>query len=342
VRSPAAVLERRRVRCLHIAAVALQVACNAYDPSLSSGGEHRDGEGGSSPGAAGGSIRPPNGASAGGAGGAGPNDDAARGGGGNGTVSDGSPGADVATVFDGPSDGGTGVGPGDARSEGPPANDAPPIGDTDGAIVTESMIDDMEDPDDAILVADLRRGAWFVLNDGTAGAVQTPAMGAVFTMTAIPGGRGTSTYAAHTAGQGFTVWSALFGFWLNRRPAQLKELYDASKYNAITFWARAGVSDAAGFSPSVRIQLPDRNTDPDGQICTADGSAGCSDHFGRNIVLTSDWVKYIIRFTSMQQAGFGFIAPNLDAAHLYGVEFQFPLGSAFDCWVDDIAFATVP
>jgi hypothetical protein len=226
----------------------------------------------------------------------------------------------------------------DARTDVPALRDAPVV---DTPTVGESLIDDMEDPDDAILAVEGRRGAWFVLNDGSDGGVQAPAMGMMFNMTAIPGGRGTSMYAAHTSGHGFTTWSPLIGFWLNKLPSQYKQLYDASRYNAITFWAKTSGADASSFSATVRVQFPDKDTDPDGQVCTADGSLGCSDHFGKTIVLTPDWVKYTIRFTSLQQAGFGAPAPSFDAAHAYGVEFQFQLGSTFDCWIDDIAFASL-
>jgi hypothetical protein len=335
--------EGSRARCFYIASAIALAACNTYDPSLASGPEHDATSSGGAPGTSVGT--PPSTSGSGGTGGA----TAGGSTGGAGTTSDAQTGTPDVVTSDGmqstpdtgapdvvvpPSEGG----PIDARSE--PTVDARPI--VDAGPIVESMIDDMEDPDDAILVADGRRGAWFVLNDGTDGGVQSPATGALFTMTAIPGGRGASMYAAHTSGQGFTTWSALFGFWVNRRPAQLKQLYDAHAYNALTFWAKTSASDAAKFSPFVRVQLPDRNTDPDGQICTADGSAGCSDHFGKSITLANDWTKYTIRFNSLQQAGFGMVAPALDAAHLYGVEFQFPLGSTFDCWIDDIAFATVP
>jgi hypothetical protein len=350
----ASAVSARRARWLGIAALATAFACNAYDESLA--GHERDAGTTTTltTASGGGAGVMPSTGSQGGAGGF--VQDASGGGGGTTTSSDATTTEDVAARPDSPSttdaasnvdaphdtpgpvvDSGTDVGQTvDVRSEPPPAVrdakvDAPAVGD--------SMIDDMEDPDDAILVTDGRRGAWFVLNDGSDGGVQVPAMGAPFDMTAIPGGRGASAYAAHTSGQGFTTWSPLVGFWLNKAPSAFKQLYDASRYNAITFWARTSASDAAKFSASVRVQFPDRDTDPDGQVCTADGSLGCSDHYGRNVVLTSDWVKYTIRFSQLQQAGFGQPAGGFDAAHMYGVEFQFALGSAFDCWIDDIAFA---
>jgi hypothetical protein len=342
-------------RWLSVAGVIGAVACNTYDPSLA--GQDHDahtagtaGEGGS------GGVPPGDDAHGGAAGVGGDNasggggtstpPDANAGGGGSQEPPDGHTGSDGPPLVDAPkdtpvtlADAGPDVGVVvDVRAEPPPVRDATV---TDTLVVGESMIDDMEDPDEAILSTDGRHGAWFVLNDGSDGGVQAPAMGAPFDMTAIPGGRGASMYAVHTSGHGFTTWSPLIGFWLNKLPSAFKQLYDASRYNAITFYARTSPSDASNFSAQVRVQFPDRDTDPDGQVCTADGSKGCSDHFGKTILLTSEWVKYTVRFSSLQQAGFGAQAASFDAAHLYGIQFQFALGSTFDCWIDDIAFAAL-
>jgi hypothetical protein len=341
-----------------VAGFAGAAACNAYDENLAGQGQDaRAPSAGASTtggGNAGSGIVPPADGAHGGTGGIG--DDASGAGGASGGSDAGSGGTnatgsdaagpDATPTVDAPkdtppsmADAGPDVGlPVDAPTETAVVRD---VAVPEAPILGESMIDDMEDPDEAILTVDGRRGAWFVLNDGTDGGVQVPAMGTPFNMTAIAGGRGASTYAAHTSGQGFTSWSPVIGFWLKKSPATFKQLYDASRYNAITFWAKTTRSDAARFSASVRVQLPDKNTDPDGQVCTADGSLGCSDHFGRNIDLTPDWVKYTIRFSSLQQAGFGNPAPAFDAAHVYGIEFQFTLGSSFDCWIDDIAFVSL-
>ena len=195
------------------------------------------------------------------------------------------------------------------------------------------MIDDMEDGDDSILPVHGRRGSWFILNDGTAGAQQAPT-GTPFTMSAIAGGRGASLYAARTSGQGFKSWSPLFGFWLNKLPAGLKQPYDASPYAGITFWAKSDTSQL------VRVQLPDKDTDPDGQVCVGAGTGGCSDHFGKTIVVTPQWVKYTVLFSQLSQAGWGRKAASFDPSTAYGIEFQFQLLAAFDCWIDDIAFLT--
>jgi hypothetical protein len=198
--------------------------------------------------------------------------------------------------------------------------------------VGEEIIDDMEDGDGDIRSTAGRRGAWFILNDGTAAAEQTPA--GIFTMSAIPGGRGASQFAARTTGHGFKVWSPLFGFWMNKLAAGLKQPYDARKYAGISFWARTNAATPL----AVRVLVPNADTDPDGKTCGDSGSGGCSDHFGKNFAATSQWVKHVIRFSDLAQAGWGHKVDSFDPKTAYGVEFQFDVGTEFDCWIDDVSF----
>ena len=75
----------------------------------------------------------------------------------------------------------------------------------------------MEDGDASICALDGRNGDWYTVGDGTSSDL-TPAR-LPFTPTMIPGGRGTSQYAAHFTGSGFTDWGALMGFNLNNKGA---------------------------------------------------------------------------------------------------------------------------
>jgi hypothetical protein len=197
---------------------------------------------------------------------------------------------------------------------------------------TPGLIDDMEDNDSFILPREGRQGVWFVVNDGTPGAVQTP--GAPFTMSSISAGRGTSLYAARSTGYGFASWRPLMGFWFYQPPTGPKQVYDISRYRGITFLARlAAASDGAAVSSSVRVVVPDLATDPDGAVCTV-----CNDHFGANVSLTAQWTSYTVLFAAMTQEGWGTQAAQFDAAHAYGIKFEFPVQATFDCWIDDIAF----
>jgi endoglucanase len=64
-----------------------------------------------------------------------------------------------------------------------------------------------------------------------------------------------------------------------------KAAYDASAFGGIAFWARRSPETAA----RVRVHLPDRNTDPDGGVCTE-----CYNDFGADIVLDADWKKFAV------------------------------------------------
>ena len=77
------------------------------------------------------------------------------------------------------------------------------------------MIDDMEDGNDSICESGGRRGRcrWYTVADGTEGTL-SPAQGAAFTMSSIPGGRGDSRMAAHMTASGFTEWAEM-GLSLN-------------------------------------------------------------------------------------------------------------------------------
>jgi hypothetical protein len=203
----------------------------------------------------------------------------------------------------------------------------------DASTIAPGLIDDMEDNDSFILAHEGRQGFWFRGNDGTPDASQIP--GSPFTMTPIAGGRSSSVFAVRTSGYGFTSWMPLVGFWINQPSTGPKQVYDARRYLGITFWARHGTSDAATFSPAVRVVIPDRDTDPDGMVCIG---AGCHDHFGVNVTLTAQWVQYTILFSQIAQAGWGTQASGFDPANVYGIQFLFPVGSTFDCWIDDLAF----
>ena len=152
-----------------------------------------------------------------------------------------------------------------ARQEVHDAKDPQVESDARPTALGEEIIDDMEDGDQDIRPGAGRLGAWFTLNDGTSGASQAPA--GLFIMSSIPSGRGASLFAAHTSGHGFKIWAPLFGFWLNKQPAGLKQPYDARKYTGISFWARTNATSPI----AVRVVVPNTDTDPDGKICRRSG-----------------------------------------------------------------------
>lgn len=190
-----------------------------------------------------------------------------------------------------------------------------------------SIIDDMENPDQYIPNTDGRQGFWSLSNDGSAGT-QTPS---IMTMSTIPGGRGTSTYALHTTSMGFTKTGALVDVDLNRKTT--RSTYDASAYEAVHFYAKV----AAGSLALVHFAMPDMYTDPAGDLCS-NAPQQCYDHWAVDRSFTTDWAEYTIAFSDLNQFGWGDNdATALDAAHVYGIQFSWGT-QAMDLWIDDIAF----
>jgi hypothetical protein len=198
------------------------------------------------------------------------------------------------------------------------------------------LIDDMEGGTGSILASKGRVGAWYTYNDGTAGAVETPPAGEPFVPSELSPARETSHFAARMSGSGFTTWGAGMGLNLNDPGSgdggSAKATYDASAYDGIAFWAKT----AAGPGASLRLNVSDKDTDPSGGLCAP--AAKCSDHFGKSLNITSEWVQYVIRFSDMAQLGWGASVPAFDAKSLYAIQFQVAKGAAFDVWIDDVAF----
>jgi hypothetical protein len=176
-----------------------------------------------------------------------------------------------------------------------------------------------------------RVGAWYTYNDMSSAGMQSPDAGADFVPTKLVPPREASNYAAHTQGSGFALWGAGMGFDLNNNGAG-KLVYDASHYSGITFWAK-GTS-----TKPVRVNFPSKDTSPEGGVCNS-AMNKCSDHFGAKLNLTADWTKQDIKFTETAQQMWGIPQePSLDAAQLYGVQFQVEPGVTFDIWIDDVSF----
>ncbi len=197
------------------------------------------------------------------------------------------------------------------------------------------LIDDMEDGNGVSCESGGRSGNWYTVADGTEGTL-SPAQGATFTMSPIPGGRGDSRMAAHLTASGFTSWAQM--------GLALTEPYDASTTGGITFWMKTN-------SPDVVVQLATSETEPVSRGGTCVDSAttyNCDNDFA--FVITSpsnDWVQYHVPYSALSQInGNGDANDNVivgsatwDPTHLAGIKFNsyqpFP---SFDLWVDDLSF----
>jgi hypothetical protein len=214
----------------------------------------------------------------------------------------------------------------DVNDTAPPTVDGP----LEAGPLVEELIDNMEDNNNAIPLTKGRSGTWSVSHDDSPGGVQMPEN--PFTMTAITG-RGASVRAAYTAGHGFAVWGAQLLVQLNQKGTSAKAPYDASAYAGISFWAKVSAAHLA----TVRVRVPDLNSDPAGAVCAA---SGCNDHHqSAPVTWTTEWQKYTYYFaTDLVQTGFGTPIGPLDAAHIYEIQFTVTDAQAFEFWIDDLSF----
>jgi hypothetical protein len=143
---------------------------------------------------------------------------------------------------------------------------------------TVPLIDDFEHTDTAsIEEVDNRLGSWFVANDGTPGADQTPVGDAVPTADAGHTGAGFATSAT-----GYETWGALFGVSLNDN-AGSGCAYDVSSFDGISFWGKANGEDQ-----DIRVGVPIPAIIPVSRGGTCQGE-GCDDtHF--TVVKFSDHI----------------------------------------------------
>lgn len=108
--------------------------------------------------------------------------------------------------------------------------------------------------------------------------------------------------------------------------------YDASEYEGIAFLAKRG----AGGPLSIRVKMPDANTDPQGGACEE-----CYNDFGADFELNEEWTRYVVKFENLkQESGWGRPRPEqVDAKRLMGLQWQISAGSSeFDVWIDDVTF----
>jgi hypothetical protein len=187
---------------------------------------------------------------------------------------------------------------------------------------------------------DIGTGSWFAYNDGS-GGVESPVVDSLIspprtviapfvTFTGSP-----STLAAHASGSGFSHYAAM-GITLESPRAA----FPTHDYDGVVFWARLG-NDAG--SIVVYVQLPDVDTDPQGDVCTTE----CFDYLATNVTVTGVWQEFKVPFASLKQTGFGVPKETtLASAGIYGIQFQVdtanPAGEAFDLWIDDVYFYTGP
>jgi hypothetical protein len=228
------------------------------------------------------------------------------------------------------STGGTGgvMATGGAIAIGSGGAPGPDGGTCPGLAPNEESIDDLNDGDRFIPAVNGRAGAWFVSHDGSPNGKMSPDPSTGFASTNT--GDSCRKYASYVTGSGFVLGGASFWFGLGSP-------YNASKYTGISFWGKID----AGTSSALRVGFPDKDTYPDGNLCSTASNAGsnmCWDHYGYRVTLTSTWTKYTINFSQLAQESWGRAGSGFDRASLYQVLFAIPVGATFGIWIDDVAF----
>lgn len=195
------------------------------------------------------------------------------------------------------------------------------------APAADGNVDDFEDGNKQGTVEGGRDGYWYTAADPNGSVVEIP----TDPFTTEGGADGSSTalrFKGKTSGaQG--AWGVELG--LNLKNDQTSQ-YDASKYKAFAFKAKAGAKEA---EKKVRVAFGDVNTDPSGKVCTA-----CYNHFSSNVELTPEWKEYVLALEdTRQRPGWGNPRPaGISADKLVKVSFQIEGGKDFDLWLDDLKF----
>ena len=194
----------------------------------------------------------------------------------------------------------------------------------------DGVIDDFEDNNNQISVIGERGGYWYTYADNKGSTVfPLPGdQGGVFNP--VEGGHD-SKFAVEVKGklaQNSIVYAAM---GLNFQDP--KGPYDASIYEGITFWAKR----APGTINKLVVKLPDGNTDPDGQACSAClQRLRLHDHRRRAVGPLRAAVP-----RSAAGAGLGRAAQaaRRSASSIFAIHFEAKVpGGDYDFFVDDIAF----
>jgi len=186
---------------------------------------------------------------------------------------------------------------------------------------TQPLIDDFEDGDMKVPMAEHRAGQWLTFNDGT--GPQSPKPGTLLRASRIPGGRGASHFGVHNVGGKFSKWGASLGLELSPR-----RCYDASAYGGIEFWARG-----RGEIRTV-VQMTQVVSEEFGGSCSHD----CFDAHAKRVQLSREFRRVVVRWEELRQHGSGTPVP-FDPRSLFSIQFSvLPEQSPFDFWIDDVSF----
>lgn len=197
------------------------------------------------------------------------------------------------------------------------------------------LIDDMEDDLPGILEENGRQGSWYGYHDEQDGSFFPDVDAEEFEMTELDEDERRdedSEFVVHVEGSGFDDYGSGFGFDFNNDGE--KDVYDASDYIGMHFWAKRGEDGVE----RIRFKIGDSNTTPEGEVCD-EAAEGCYNHWGIDIDLEEDWEEYEILFSELaQEPDWGDLFEGLKVKELMGIEFSLTPDTTFDVYIDDVSF----
>jgi hypothetical protein len=164
---------------------------------------------------------------------------------------------------------------------------------------------------------------------------------------------GGALHASSPGGGGSDFWGVGFGIdFLARTADRKKQVYDASGYTGVGFWARCtadvqfvylkivdGPEDADIAAPQCDYGAPEATTT-------------CNQYGVKNAVLTNQWTYYKLFFgEGLQDPNSARFGNGMDPSQMTAFQVHVnihtnrdgtPLANPFDCWIDDVHFLTDP
>ena len=136
--------------------------------------------------------------------------------------------------------------------------------------------------------------------------------------------------------------------------------FDISRYRAFTFWGMTTTPDPLTGWLAVKVQLPDTDTDPRGEVCNGGGgnTSKCYNSYAHNLHFTTSWQQFTVVLDAGGDSGvapddgiaidpsWGYQQAQWIPTQVYGINWQAqrnivpdagpPLMT--DIWVDDVYF----
>jgi hypothetical protein len=184
------------------------------------------------------------------------------------------------------------------------------------------MIDDWEDRNARLLIADGREGTWMVYNDGS-GKQVPPGLSPMHPVQLVPA-RGQSHYALHTSGEKLSIWgSTVVGSFTDGG------CYDMSAYRGVAFWAKGNTRIYA------QLAVIDEVSKESGGLCA--GTA-CYTSPSKAFDLGPRWQEYVLTFAELERLN---APPRFRFDPKRVTSFNFAIhreDTPFDVWMDDVRF----